>query len=178
MLKNRLRVALLAGSIALGASAASATSLVQMSFSELVADSDVVAVAEATSSRVEKTADGVVTVTTFAVTDPVVGEASSSVSVVTPGGSFKPGKFRVAESTADTPIFAIGKEQLLFLDRTQTGAYAIVGFTQGAVKVTESGGQKTVRLPDSEREESLSQAKSRIRTERQSGRRERKDDLD
>lgn len=178
MSKNRLRAALLASALAIAAPAAFATSLVQMSFSELVADSDAVVVAEATASRVERTSDGVVTVTTFAVSDPVVGGDVSSVNVVTPGGSFKPGKFRVSESTADTPIFPIGAEQLLFLDQTPGGAYAVVGFSQGAVKIRETASGKTVRLPDSERDESLPEAKSRIRDERRSGRRERGDDTD
>ena len=178
MFTNRLRVALLAGAVAIATSAATATSLVQMSFSELVAEAEVVVVAEARSARVDRTSDGVVTVTTFSVSDPVVGSPGATIEVTTPGGSFKPGKFRVSESTAETPIFPIGKEALLFLDETRADRFAVVGFSQGAIKVKESNSGKTVRLPDSDEDESLPSAKSRIRDEKRSGRGERERDLD
>lgn len=179
MLIKQLRPALLAASAAVaGAGAAFATTMVQMSFEELVQEADVVIVGEASASRVERTSDGVVTVTTFNVEDQVLGAPSSSVEVVTPGGSFKPGKFRVQESTAETPLFPIGKEALLFLDPASGGRFAVVGFSQGAIEVNEQGATKTVRLPDSDKSESLPEAKSRIREQKNSGRRDRKDDSD
>lgn len=179
MLIKQLRPAVLAASaVVASAGAAVATTLVQMSFEELVQEADVVVVGEASASRVERTSDGVVTVTTFAVKDQVVGSASSSLDVVTPGGSFKPGKFRVQESTADTPLFPIGKEAILFLDPAGAGKYAVVGFSQGAIEVSGSGAAKSVRLPDSDKSESVPEATTRIREQKQSGRRDRKDDSD
>jgi hypothetical protein len=169
MLMKRLRLALLIGGGALCAATAYATSLKQLSFSDLVDQADLVVVGQAKSSRTISDASGVSTVTTFEVEDAVIGAPAGEVDVVTPGGAFKPGKFRVSESTADTPMFPVGTETLLFLDPAASGDYQIVGFSQGAIKVVEVSGEKMVRLPDADRDESVPQAKSRIRAEKSRG---------
>ncbi len=171
MLMKRLRLALLVGGGALCAVSAHATSLKLLSFADLVDQSNVVVVGQVKASKTIATADGVVTVTTFEVEDAIVGGSSGEIDVVTPGGSFKPGKFRVSESTADTPAFLVGTESLLFLSPTPTieGDYQVVGFSQGAIRVTEASGEKRVRLPEADKDETLPQASSRIRAEKSRG---------
>lgn len=170
MLMKRLRLALLVGGGALCAATAGATSLKQLSFSDLVQEANVVVLAEAVASRTVTTAEGVTTITTFDVEDSIIGAEGGQIEVVTPGGSFKPGKFRVSESTADTPVFLVGTESLLFLDPAAGGDFKIVGFSQGAITVTEASGEKMVRLPEADRDETMTQAKSRIRSEKSRGR--------
>lgn len=170
MLMKRLRLALLVGGGALGAVTADATSLKRLSFSDMVDEANIVVVGQATSARTVVTAEGVVTITSFKVADSIVGGQSGQIDIVTPGGSFKPGKFRVSESTADTPFFAVGKDMLLFLDPAVGGDFQIVGFSQGAINVIQSAGEKMVRLPEADRDESLSSARTRIRAEKARGR--------
>ncbi|MFN0022299.1 MAG: hypothetical protein ACKVS5_00205 [Parvularculaceae bacterium] len=163
------RVALLAaGVIAVASTSAFATTLLQMSFEDLVADASVVVVGEAVSSRVvESAADGLMTITSFKVKDQVVGSAGSTVDVATAGGSFRSGKFRLRESTADTPIFLIGSEHMLFLNAGPQNALAVVGFSQGAAAVFEGKEGRSVVLPGSEGPESVGEAKERVRAERE-----------
>jgi len=177
MLMKKHRAALLAaGAFAVAATAASATTMLQMSFEDLVADSAFVVVGEAIDSRVvESASEGRLTITSFKVTDSVVGAAGSTVEVATPGGSFRSGKFLLRESTADTPLFAIGSEHMLFLNAGPQNALAVVGVNQGAAAVFEGKEGRSVMLPGGEGPESLGEAKERVRTEREAGdlRRER-----
>lgn len=168
MLMKKHRAALLAAGIfAAAATAASATTMLQMSFEDLVADSALVVVGEALDSRVvESATEGRVTITSFRVTDRVVGSAGSTVQVATPGGLFRSGKFLLRESTADTPLFAIGSEHMLFLNQGPQDAFAVVGVNQGAASVFEGKEGRSVMLPGSEGPETVGEAKERVRTER------------
>lgn len=174
MLKTKHRVSLLAaGAFAVAATSASATTMLQLSFEELVADSALVVVGEAVSSRVvESATDGLMTVTTFRVTDKVLGSADSTVDVVTPGGIFRSGKFLLRESTATTPVFAIGSEHMLFLDSGPQQGLGIVGVSQGAAPVFEGKGGPSVALPGGEGAETLRQATKRVRAAAKSRSRE------
>lgn len=167
MLKRKHRVSLLAAGIFAAATSASATTMLQMSFEDLVADSALVVVGEAIDSRVvDSGADGRMTITSFKVTDAVVGSAGSVVQVATPGGIFKSGKFLLRESTADTPLFPIGSEHMLFLNAGPSNAFAVVGVNQGAAAVFQSKQGRTVVLPGAEGAESIGAAKKRIISER------------
>ncbi len=171
MLLKKHRVSLLAAGIfAVAATSASATTMLQMSFEDLVADSALVVVGEAIDSRVvESPIDGRVTITSFKVMDAIVGSAGSVVQVATPGGMFRSGKFLLRESTADTPLFAIGSEHMLFLNAGPQGALAVVGVNQGAAAVFEGKEGRSVMLPGSEGAESIGAAKRRIVSERAEG---------
>lgn len=170
MLMKKHRASLLAaGAFALAATSASATTMLQLSFEDLVADSSLVVVGEAIDQRVvESAADGRMTITSFKVTDAVVGSSGSIVQVATPGGMFRSGKFLLRESTADTPLFAIGSEHMLFLNAGPANAFAIVGVNQGAAAVFEGKEGRAVVLPGGEGVESVSAAKERVREERAS----------
>jgi hypothetical protein len=165
MLKTKHRVSLLAaGLFAFAATSASATTMLQMSFEDLVADSALVVVGEAVSSRVvDSAADGLMTITTFRVSDAVVGSAGSTVDVVTPGGIFKSGKFLLRQSSADTPLFAIGSEQMLFLGDGPAEGMAVVGVNQGAAAVFKGKGGRSVILPGAEGAETVGDAMKRVR---------------
>ncbi|HBK92327.1 MAG TPA: hypothetical protein DDZ68_11710 [Parvularcula sp.] len=168
MLLKKHRASLLAaGMFAVAATGASATTMLQMSFDDLVADSALVVVGEAIDSRVvESAADGLVTITTFRVSDAVLGSSGSVVQVATPGGIFRSGKFLLRESTADTPMFAIGSEHMLFLNSGPQNAFAVVGVNQGAAAVFEGKAGRSVVLPGGKGVETLGEASARVRAER------------
>lgn len=172
MLKTKHRVSLLAvGLFAAVATSASATTMLQMSFEDLVADAAVVVVGEAVSSRVVDSAtDGLMTITTFRVTDSVVGPVESTVDVATPGGIFRSGKFLLRESSADTPLFPIGSEHMLFLNDGPSDSLAVVGTNQGAAAVFEGKGGPSVALPGSEGAETVGEAMKRVRAAAAKGR--------
>lgn len=169
MLMRKHRVSLLAaGVFAVAATSASATTMLQMSFEDIVADSSVVVVGEAVDSRVvESATDGLMTITTFKVTDAVVGSPGSVVQVATPGGIFQSGKFLLRESSADTPLFPIGSDHMLFLNSGPASAMAVVGVNQGAAAVFDSKGGASVILPGGEGPQSLKAATARVRAERE-----------
>ena len=175
MLKKKHRVSLLAvGAFAVAATSASATTMLQMSFEDLVADSALVVVGEAIDARVVDSAtEGRMTITSFKVKDAVVGSAGSVVSVATPGGIFKSGKFLLRESTADTPLFALGSEHMLFLNAGPSNAFAVVGVNQGAAAIFEGKEGRSVILPGGEGAETVGEAKKRIVKERAEGDRRR-----
>ncbi len=170
MVMKKHRVALLVGGLAAlaAASPAFATSLIQMTFEDLVADSAVVVVGEAADSRVEQTEAGVVTVTTFKVEEAMVGEPGAIVEVTTPGGVYTTNGVMVSETAAGTPIFLVGAEALLFLEEGAAGAKQIVGYNQGAVGVFNTPRGKSVRLPGAKGAETIAEAGARIRKEKSS----------
>lgn len=143
------------------AAPASATTLLQMSFEEIVADAEVVVVGEAIDQRVVRDADGVRTITTFRVSDAIVG-GGETVEVTTEGGSYSTGKVRVREALPDAPVFLMGAEQLLFLDAA-AGQLGVVGFNQGARAVASTDKGRAVRLPGDEAAVSIDEARARIR---------------
>lgn len=164
MLKKKHRVSLLAAGIfAAAATSASATTMLQLSFEDLVADSSLVVVGEAIDSRVvESPTEGRITITSFKVTDAVVGSAGSVVQVATPGGMFRSGKFLLRESTADTPLFAVGSEHMLFLNAGSSNAFAVVGVNQGAAAVFKGKEGRSVILPGGEGAEPVGEAMKRV----------------
>ncbi len=165
MLKTKHYVGLVAaGVFAVAVTSASATTMLQLTFEELVADANVVVVGEAVSSRaVDSATDGLMTVTTFRVTEDVLGSAGSTVDVVTQGGIFRSGKFLLRESTANTPMFPIGSEHMLFLDSGPAQGLAVVGVSQGAAPVFKGKGGPSVALPGGEGAETVGQAMKRVR---------------
>lgn len=176
MLKTKHRFGLLAaGAFAVAATSASATTMLQMSFEDLVADSSVVVVGEAVSSRVvESATEGLMTITTFRVTDAVLGSADSTVDVATPGGIFRSGKFLLRESTADTPLFPIKSEHMLFLNEGPADNLAIVGVNQGAAAVSKGKAGRTVSLPGAKGPVTVDDAMKRVRAAATEGAKKRR----
>jgi len=164
MLVKKHRAGLLAaGALAVLATSASATTLLQMSFEDLVANSDVIIVGEAVSSRVERSASGgLVTITTFNVEDSIAGEAPATLEVEVSGGTFRSGKFLLREATPDAPVFADGSEHMLFLKDGPSDAFDIVGVNQGAAPVFKTKDGSAVMLPGGPGPQAVGAAKARI----------------
>ena len=99
----------------------------------MVDQSAAVVVGEVTEQHSTETAHGLYTMTTFSVSDEVIGDTGSTVTVATPGGIRVNGKFKLAETWPGAPVFIRGQEVLMFLtaDDGPVGAQ-IVGFSQGA----------------------------------------------
>lgn len=149
---------------------ASATSLVKMDLATMVDESSSVFVGEAVEQHSAETEYGLYTMTTFAVSDAVVGDANSTVTVATPGGVRTNGKFKFAETWPGAPRFIQGQEILMFVTPND-GAIGrrVVGFSQGAMPVMNTAKGKAVRLPDSNGElVMLDQMKAKIRAARKS----------
>lgn len=163
---RRYIVSLLAGGAAMGlALSASATSLVRLDLASMVDQSAAVVVGEVTEQHSTETAHGLYTMTTFSVSDEVIGDTGSTVTVATPGGIRINGKFKLAETWPGAPVFVRGQEVLMFItaDDGPVGSQ-IVGFSQGAAMVMDTPQGKAVRMPDGSGEMvPLETAKARIR---------------
>lgn len=163
---KRYIVPLIAGCTAMGlALSASATSLVRLDLNTMVDQSAAVVVGKVMEQHSTDTVYGLYTMTTFSVSDEVVGDSGSTVTVATPGGIRMSGKFKVAETWPGTPVFSQGQEVLMFItaDDGAVGSQ-IVGFSQGVAAVVDTPQGKAVRMPDGSGEVvPLAAAKERIR---------------
>lgn len=159
-----LKRILIAGAALLAVSApASATTLVKLDLNGLVDGSNSVVVGEATAQSYQMTNEGLFTLTTFSISDSVVGSAGSTVTVATPGGIRTINGRRFAETWPGAPAFAVGEEAVLFLNSGAAGNAGVVGFSQGVLPVFESAGGKMVRLPGESKAVGLDKAKNEIR---------------
>ena len=146
-MRTRTMIALGAAATAMLATTASATTLKKMTFREKVKDAEVAVVATATGSTTEVVDGGVVTLTTFAVSDVAFGEAGRTIVVRTEGGARPNAAIRVSEVVAGAPVFLGGADSLLLLDESD-GAYEVVGYNQGVFGVADVSGTKQVMLPE------------------------------
>lgn len=156
----------LVGLAALAASigAASATTLQDMNLQDLVSASAVIVEGTVESASTQNTGSGIFTTTRVRVNDPVVGSPGGVVSVVTPGGHAKSGRFAIAEQSAGAPRFMKDQRVLLFLQADNAGGYSVVGFSQGAMEVKASpAGQATVLSRATGGSTPLGQLKTKIR---------------
>lgn len=162
---KKFLITTLAGAVAIGAGlTASATSLVRLDLDAMVDQSATVVVGSAVSQRSEQTENGLYTMTTFSVSDAVVGNSGSTVTVATPGGIRVNGKFKFAETWPGAPQFARGQEVLMFLTADDGVGPQVVGFSQGVLQVMDTAEGKAVRMPGENGEVvSLAVAKNRIR---------------
>lgn len=142
-MKLKLLAAALAGSVI----SANATSLQPLSLDDVVEASTMVVVGEAVSARTERTDQGVFTYTEFQVSDAVVGATDGRVTITTLGGRYKSGKFKLAETWPGSPMLVNGSRMMLFLQDSAVGNFEIVGFSQGALPVSDSSQGEVVRSP-------------------------------
>jgi len=145
---KKFLISAFAGALAAGAGlSASATSLIQLDLKGLVDQSAVVVVAEATGQHAANTASGLQTMTTFSVSDAVIGNAST-LTVAVPGGAITNGKYKLAQTWPGAPRFIQGQEVLMFLsDAAGDGNYRVVGFSQGSMAVVNTVQGKMVQMP-------------------------------
>ena len=168
-MRIKYRSAAIAIATACLATPAFSTSLVELDLKNMVAQSQSVVVGEATAQSVKMTEEGLYTITTFNVSDAVVGTAGASVSVAVPGGVYTLNGRRFAETWPGAPIFAVGQEAVLFLNDGVEDNAGVVGFSQGVLTVTETAAGKSVRLPGGSKSLSLQAAKDEIRAARNAG---------
>lgn len=170
MRPNRKMIAAAAGLCAIAVNApASATSLQKLNLEALVEQSKSVIVGEAKSSRTERTDQGVMTYTEFQVKDEAFGDAGATVTVTTLGGRYQIGKFKLAETWPGSPTFSSGERVVLFLQDSRFGEAEIVGYSQGAINVVETGSGEAVRSPDGDME-ALPSFMQRVRNIKSRGR--------
>lgn len=161
-MRRTIRTAAILLAVSLASTSALATTLIQLNLNQLAAEADSVVVAKATGQTYETTSEGVFTVTTFSVSDAMIGNAGATISVSVPGGVRTINGRRFAETWAGAPIFPVGVESVLFLDQDAAGKSAVVGFSQGAFAVVDGPGGKAVRLPGYSKAKPLNEAKQDI----------------
>ena len=128
-------------SLAIGTS--SATTLVRLSFSKMVAGSERVLVGTVVALEPTRDASGVFIHTNvrIAVERQLRGQGPGEILVRTPGGQLD-GQAVVAHGA---PSFTIGEKVLVFLTRWEDGALKVTGYVQGKSTVT-TGADGKARL--------------------------------
>ena len=117
--------------LALASTAAHATTLEQMTMSDMAKTAEFVVVGTAVDAETVRENGQTYTHTTFSISDDVFGGAPRTVTVVTPGGTVSTGKIKVAEVVAGSPMFLEGQPAMLFLNEADGGDYQVTGFNQG-----------------------------------------------
>jgi hypothetical protein len=124
-----------------------AVSVVKMSLQDLTRKASIIVVGRVTDRASEKTADGLKTRITLAVSDSLKGAVGKTVVVTQPGGSL--GQLGMVVSEA--AVFEKGEEAVVFLWTRANGEHAVLGLSQGKLPVeTGADGKKSVRLPPEE----------------------------
>ena len=156
---------LMAGAFSAAAlsSGAQATTLEKLNLPGLVDRSDRVVVAEATQQKTQRMTSGLMTVTTFDVSETVIGNDAASVQVAVPGGIFEINGRRFAETWPGAPTFLVGQRAILFLDDAEEGMSSVVGFSQGMANITETENGAMVTMPGASEAVSLDKAMKMIK---------------
>ena len=139
-----LRVPVAALVVAAAALPAGATTLRRMDLGEMVTRAERIVHARAVDTNVHWDASGtqIYTDTTFEVIDEAKGKGPRRLTVSLLGGVMDGVEMR----EEGTPLFRQGEEVVLFTTPTPDGKKALVGFSQGAMRVTEdpATGQRMV----------------------------------
>jgi hypothetical protein len=152
----------LAGAVSF--SAAFATTLTEMNLEQMAAQAEVAIVGEVTATRTVQTDNGIATVTTVAVKSDLWGADSATVEVVTPGGSFQSGRYRLGDNTPNTALLAKGRASVLLLKTdSESGKLVIVGFNQGNLQIVKTAQGEQVMLPGAEKLMPLNAAMAEIK---------------
>ena len=144
-------------------SAALATTLKEMTLTELSRAASVAVVGEITASRAAQTENGLVTVSTVRVEKSMWGTNASTIQIEVMGGSEKRGKFNLGTTVAGSPILVRNQKAVFLLDRANTSDnFTLVGFNQGLLPVRETSLGAAVTLPGTGKEVSLAAAMNEI----------------
>jgi len=133
-----LWVMLLIGLVAI-AIVANATTLARLSFTELAKTSHAVARLQCVSTRSEWHGGEIWTITQFTVLERDKGTLPAAVTVEMPGGSFG----HLHSHVEGVPRFRAGEEAYLFLWNRADGTYSILGWSQGAFRISRDAGTQT-----------------------------------
>ena len=120
---------------------------VALSFDEMIAQSDVIAIGNCVDTKSVWVDRTLVTVATVSVSETLKGGETSSLTVVLPGGSDSNRKFPIAVSYPGAPRLTPGEDVFLFLTAdTDTGlGYNVAGFAQGKFSIlSDEDGQPVV----------------------------------
>lgn len=124
----------------------SATTVRKLDLKDMVKKADIVVLAAPVKASVKKQRGTVFTFTLLKVNDVIIGPKDLKEVVVRQLGG-KVGTHQVVVS--GEPHLKHGREALLFLHKTDGGAYYIVGFHQGSMRLTSDKhtGKKIVKEP-------------------------------
>ncbi len=166
---NRMKqVALGVAGAAMMAWSANATTLQELNLSSMVSQSENVIVGEAVSQRTTNANGSLYTVTTFDVTETLIGADKSEVEVAVPGGIFEVNGRRFAENWPGAPRLLVGQRAVLFLNEGAGDMMGIVGFSQGVLNVVETADGDAVMLPGASKAMMLDDAMTAIKSARSS----------
>jgi hypothetical protein len=112
--------------------AASATTLVPLPFDELAAKATAIARVKCFRVATERTGNELWTVSEFVVVKPLKGFVGALVTIRMPGGHAE----GLVSHVDSVPLFSPGEEAYLFLWNRQGEPYRVLGWTQGAFRVT------------------------------------------
>lgn len=129
---------------------ASATTSIEMTFADLVHNSDACVVASVMDVNFVEEQGGVYTYTKFRVKETAFGNPSEIITVKTPGGERQLGRLPVAEVVPGAPRFFKNQDNLLFLSQNSQSSdaneYQITGFSQGAMTIRDAAAGSMVQL--------------------------------
>jgi hypothetical protein len=134
-----LFVALVAAAVMLFSSItpSNATTFVTMSDQDMTQSSDAIVLGRVTQTRSQWIGKQLVTVANVQVSETLKGDAKAAIEVILPGGVDTKRRVPVAMTYAGAPTLRRNEEVLLFLERTELRANAMVisGFSQGKYNV-------------------------------------------
>lgn len=123
------------------------TLAVRLSDAQMSRQADVIAIGQAVDTKSVWIDRDLVTMVTISVSEVVKGDASSTITVVLPGGTDADRKFPVGVTWPGAPTIQPQEEVFLFLDSASDfpGGYTITGFAQGKFGIaTDERGEKYV----------------------------------
>lgn len=145
-------------------SPAPATTLHQLSLSDITQRAAVAVVGEVTATRSAMMADGPYTLMTIDVEQPWWGTEATTLIVAVPGGSHANAKVRVGTVMAGAAVVFKGERAVFMLTPDPLhGGYGVVGFTQGLMPLLRTAQGDAVVLPGAARTTMLPAAARSIR---------------
>ncbi len=124
-----------------------ATTMIPLSLSQLEAASERIVIASALARECVWQDKKIVTVYTLGVAETIKGSATSTLTLVLPGGSVKE-PYPLAMSAPGVPSLATKQKLLLFLQKPAGKPYTITGWVQGCYAVEmDPSGQERVDVP-------------------------------
>ena len=142
MLRYNVTLAALCGAAFAVAGPASATTMENLTFDDIVAASTACVVAEAGDVSYTEINGSVFTLTSFTVTKAAFGlDEGAQFTLATPGGRLSGGSVSMTEVNAGAPRFFKSRESLMLIEPASGGNYRLVGYNQGLFNVFDGNAQ-------------------------------------